>query len=85
MKKKNFKTAFDKLLGDDDPKSKSTTTVNDVRATFLINTVLLEKLKAISFWQKKKIKNVLNEALLEYFKNYEEKNGNITLPKGNVT
>lgn len=81
MSKKNFKTAFDTLLGEDATKPNNRAKIKEVRATFIINIDHLEKLKAISFWEKKMIKHVLNDALSNYFEHYEAKKGPVQLPK----
>jgi hypothetical protein len=38
------------------------------RATFILRKDYLEKLKALAYWERKKIKEVINEALRLYFK-----------------
>ena len=81
MIKKSFKTPFDSLLGDDEKKYKTKHHAKEVRATFIVNSIYLEKLKAIAFWEKLLIKDVLNDALTEYLERYEAKNGAIQLPK----
>ena len=81
MSKKNFKTAFDSLLGEDDKKFKHKNKAKEVRATFIVNINHLEKLKAISFWEKKMIKHVLDEALSGYLERYETTKGPVKLPE----
>lgn len=81
MTKKSFKTPFDSLLGDGEKKYKIKLDSKEVRATFIINSVHLEKLKAIAFWENQLIKNVLSNALTEYLAHYEAKNGEVQLPK----
>ncbi len=81
MSKKNFKTPFDTLLGEDETKSAHKNKAKEVRATFIISVNNHEKLKALSFWEKKMIKNVLDEILTEYFVRYETTKGLIQLPK----
>ncbi len=44
---------------------------NETKATFIINKELLEKLKAIAYWDK----DVLNTALQDAIERYEKKNG----------
>jgi len=39
------------------------------RATFIIKDEYLEKIRALSFWEKKDIKVIMDEMLKEYFKN----------------
>ncbi len=55
---------------------------NETRATFIVNEVLLEKIKAIAYWDRESIKDVLNNALEGAIKKYETKNGTIKpIPK----
>ena len=91
MSKKNFKGGINTLLGDtseQNPKNLSSSIADELnnnsiesklvvetRATFIVNEEILEKLKAIAYWERLKIKEVVNEALLEAVKQYEEKNG----------
>lgn len=42
------------------------------RATFIVSSDHLEKLKGVAFWERKKIKEVLAEALDEYFKGLDK-------------
>lgn len=81
MSKKNFKTAFDTLLGEEETKSHKNNKVKEVRSTFIVNKDHLEKLKAIAFWEKKMIKSILSEILSDYFERYETTKGQIQLPK----
>jgi hypothetical protein len=43
--------------------SQEGTKENETRATFIVNEDLLEKLKAIAYWERKQYKEVINEAL----------------------
>jgi hypothetical protein len=98
MSKKNFTGGLSSLLGDqpDKPKrgrpvtqikeitktSQEGTKENETRATFIINEDLLEKLKAIAYWDRVLIKDVINTSLVETVGKYEKKNGNINpIPK----
>jgi len=98
MSKKNFTGGLNSLLGDqpDKPKrgrpvtqkkvitksSQEGTKENETRATFIINEEILEKLKAIAYWDRLLIKDVINTALLDSIIKYEKKNGNIKpIPK----
>ena len=90
MSKKNFTGGLNSLLGDqpDKPKrgrpvtqtkeitksSQEGTKENETRATFIINEELLEKLKAIAYWDRLLIKEVINEALSNYIEKYEKNN-----------
>lgn len=97
MSKKNFTGGFNSLLGAKDkpargrPKtttkevtksSQEGTKENETRATFIINEELLDKLKAIAYWERVLIKEVVAEALQEAVVKYEKKNGVINpIPK----
>ena len=97
MSKKNFTGGLNSLLGDNDkpkrgrPKtstkeitksSQEGTKENETRATFILNEELLEKVKAIAYWDRVLIKDVVNTALQEIVTKYEEKNGDIKpIPK----
>lgn len=45
------------------------------RATFIVKEEQLEKLKAVAYWERVKIKDVLTSALEKYLEAYEKKNG----------
>lgn len=98
MSKKNFTGGLNSLLGDqpDKPKrgrpvtqtkeitksSQEGTKENETRATFIINEELLEKLKAIAYWDRVLIKDVINTALQEAVAKHEKKSGEIKpIPK----
>lgn len=82
MSKKNFKTSFDSfLLGEESQRPPTKVKDKEIRATFIVNIDHIEKLKAISFWEKKMLKEVLNEALTQYLTEYEKNKGYIQLPK----
>ncbi len=82
MSKKNFSGGLNSLLGDQPKKSKAGRPVtqtkeitkssqegtkeNETRATFIVKEDLLEKLKAIAYWERILVKDVLNTALQEY-------------------
>ncbi|MFV0180295.1 hypothetical protein OBK28_12080 [Empedobacter falsenii] len=52
------------------------------RATFIVNDGVLEKLKAIAYWDRVLIKEVVNSALVSAIEKYEKKNGEIKpIPK----
>jgi hypothetical protein len=97
MSKKNFTGGLNSLLGDQPEKAKrgrpvtqtkeitkssqEGTKENETRATFIINEELLEKLKAIAYWDRILIKEVVNTALQEAVTKYEKNNGEIkTIP-----
>ena len=98
MSKKNFTGGLNSLLGDqpDKPKrgrpvtqtkeitksSQEGTKENETRATFIINEALLDKLKAIAYWDRVLIKEVVNTALQDIVAKYEKNNGDIKpIPK----
>jgi len=98
MSKKNFTGGLNSLLGDQPDRvkrgrpvtqikeitksSQEGTKENETRATFIINEELLEKLKAIDYWDRCLIKDVVNTALQETVSKYEKKNGDIKpIPK----
>ena len=51
--------------------SQEGTKENETRATFIVNEELLDKIKAVSYWDRVLVKDVLNTALQEYL---EKKN-----------
>jgi predicted nucleic-acid-binding protein len=62
--------------------SQEGTKENETRATFIVNEVTLEQLKAIAYWERKLIKEVVNTALQEAVAKYEKKSGDIKpIPK----
>lgn len=98
MSKKNFTGGLNSLLGDQPEKpkrgrpktstreitksSQEGTKEKETRATFIVNEELLEKLKAIAYWDRVLIKDVINTALQEAAAKYEKKNGDIKpIPK----
>ena len=98
MSKKNFTGGLNSLLGDQPEKpkrgrpktstrvitksSQEGTKENETRATFIINEELLDKLKAIAYWDRVLIKDVVNTALQDTVAKYEKKNGDVKpIPK----
>jgi len=93
MSKKNFTGGLSSLLGEQPEKvkrgrpvtqtkeitksSQEGTKENETRATFIVNEELLEKLKAVAYWDRKLIKEVINTALQEAIDKHEKKNGSI--------
>lgn len=49
----------------------------ETRATFIVNEDLLEKMKAVAYWDRVLIKDIVNNAFEEYISRYEKKNGEI--------
>jgi hypothetical protein len=98
MSKKNFSGGLNSLLGDQTEKpkrgrpvtqtkeitksSQEGTKENETRATFIVNEDLLEKVKAIAYWERLLFKEVINKALEETVAKYEKKSGAIKpIPK----
>ncbi len=54
------------------------------RKAYILNIALTNKVDAIAFWDRKKIKDVAGEALEEYVAKWEKKNGPIKLPQTKV-
>lgn len=80
MAKKDFK-GMDSLLGGTtentakkktEPESKKSS-----RATFFVDNELQDKVKAIAYWERTTIKEIVNTALLDAVKKYERKNGSV--------
>ena len=98
MSKKNFTGGLSSLLGDQPEKKKpgrpttqtkeitkssqEGTKEGEVRATFIVRDEPLDKLKAIAYWDRLLIKDVINTAFIEFIAKYEKKNGAIKpIPK----
>lgn len=98
MSKKDFTGGLNSLLGEQPEKpkrgrpvtqtkeitksSQEGTKEKETRATFIVNEDLQEKLKAIAYWDRVLIKDVVNTALQEIVAKYEKKNGDIKpIPK----
>jgi len=84
MSKKNFKTSFNDLLCNDLKETKEIhkkREAKETKATFVVKCDQLDKLRAISYMERKMIKDVLEEALLLYIEKYKKDNGEILLPK----
>lgn len=93
MSKKNFKGGLDSLLGEEKKKkgrgrpktstrkitksSQEGTKEKETRATFIVNEDLLEKLKAIAYWDRKLIKEVVHEVFEKAVESYEKDNGKV--------
>lgn len=62
--------------------SQEDTKEKETRATFIVNENLLEKIKAVAYWDRVMIKDVINTALEETVSKYERKNGKLKpIPK----
>nr|WP_181716110.1 hypothetical protein [Flavobacterium sp.]QJS06633.1 partitioning protein ParB [Flavobacterium sp.] len=54
----------------------------ETRATFIVSEDLLEKMKALAYWDRALIKDIVSNAFEEYIARYEKKNGEIKeMPK----
>jgi len=47
------------------------------RATFIVREDLLEKVKAIAYWDRVKIKDVMDAAMEKHIQTYEKKHGKV--------
>lgn len=54
---------------------------NEVRATFIVDSELVRKIKYISLVEGNLLKDVINSALNDYVESWEYNNGKIRLPK----
>jgi len=62
--------------------SQEGTKENETRATFIVNEDLLDKLKAIAYWDRVLIKDVINKALQDAIDKHQKKSGDIKpIPK----
>lgn len=61
--------------------SQDGTKENETRATFIVKENLLEELKAIAYWDRVLIKDVLNTAIQEYVDEYKTKGEIKPIPK----
>ena len=93
MSRKNFSGGLNSLLGELDKKpkrgrpitqtkevhksSQQGTKENETRATFIVNEELLDKVKAMAYWERKQIKEIINQALLDAVAKYEREKGSI--------
>lgn len=79
MSKKSFIGGFDSLLGEHQIKNMSAkkNKEEEVRATFQFTTHQLKDIKAIAYWERKKLKEIMNEALSSYIDKYVKEKGNI--------
>lgn len=56
------------------------TALGYMRKSYVANIELSNKLDAIAWWDRKTIKEVLCEAMMNYIKEWEKKNGLVKLP-----
>lgn len=57
--------------------SQEGTKENETRATFIVNETILEKIKAVAYWERILLKDVINTAIQDYITKYEKKSGEI--------
>lgn len=93
MSKKNFTGGLGSLLGDQPQKNKvgrprtnlkeinksseTGTRPGETRATFILRQDTLDKLKAIAYWERIFIKDVVTTAIDEAIAKYEKKHGEV--------
>ena len=80
MAKKNFKGGLDSLLQNTTGANQYLTTTlspqisnskpNELRATFIVREDYLEKIKAVAYWDRILVKDVMNLALGQYLEKY---------------
>jgi hypothetical protein len=49
----------------------------ETRATFIVNEEELAKIKALAYWERLQIKDVISAALREYVERYEKQSGEL--------
>lgn len=89
MSRKSFKNSFDDILIKEnklqetpsDKNKLNSIKMKELKATFLIRQEHKDKMDAISYMERKLQKDILAEALEDFFVKYENKNGEIQLPK----
>lgn len=57
--------------------SQEGTREGETRATFIVNEEALEKLKAVAYWERVSIKDVVGRAFADYLERTEKKSGKI--------
>lgn len=55
---------------DKKPSNKEGTKEGECRATFIVNEEMLEILKALAYWERRQIKDMLKQALENYIDNW---------------
>lgn len=84
MSKKTFTTGIDSVLGSpaETPTPDKPTKPQSHRATFIMDEADVEKIRAIAYWERRKVTAVANDMIKSYLKSYEKKNGEIQpIPK----
>jgi|APTNR8051073442_1049403.scaffolds.fasta_scaffold01141_20 hypothetical protein len=79
MSKKDFKTGLNTLIGDTSTPEPTTPTSDpkEERATFILPVNLHDELKAIAYWERLKLKEVVKEALTAYIERYKAEKGDL--------
>jgi hypothetical protein len=49
----------------------------ETRATFIVNEQDLEKIKAVAYWERQPIKEIISEAIKGYLEKYEQSSGEV--------
>lgn len=79
MRKKSFLGGFDLLLGEEQSIKEKNNLKKDeeVRATFLFVPQQLADIRSIAYWERKKLKEIMREALYLYIDKYIKEKGEI--------
>ncbi|GAB3284474.1 hypothetical protein GCM10027347_61470 [Larkinella harenae] len=84
MAKKDLTGGIQSLLGGkpqpEQPRPTATTATPvsaETRATFIVPEDLVNKLKAVAYWDRRLLKEVVADALEGYIQKYEKENGTI--------
>ncbi len=81
MAKKNFKNGIDEILGAPEQHKPTKNISNEenaiARTTIVTKLCQINKLKAIAFWDRKTLKDVIDDAISIYLTDYEKKNGEV--------
>ena len=81
MSKKNFTASFDSLLGEERATQKQRDKQEPARSvtTIITDPETLQKIRGIAYWDRIRIRDVINQALKTYIANYEATRGTIQL------
>ena len=81
MSKKNFTANFDALLGEERATQKQRDQQEPARSvtTIITDPETLQKIRGIAYWERIRIRDVINQALKTYIANYEATRGTIQL------
>jgi len=83
MSKKDFSRGLDSLLGEGSttktgkPQTPAQRKTKEIRATFIVNEVKLEKIKSLARTEGILIKDILDKALKDFILKWETKHGKI--------